>query len=135
MQQRAKKADSAEQDLALAHNEYSRRLAVVESTKQRLEEALDVTEEKEEVLGVEHLFFYRVSLRTKISAQEREAKIAGRRVEYKRNQAVQARRERLVMETLKDKCLANYKFEADAKEQKEVDEMALYAYQRRLHNF
>lgn len=132
MQHRAAKEVSAEQALAMAHHEYSRRLALLEDTRQRLEAAFDVAEEDVDVLGVAYLSFYRASLNRKIDMQEKDVNNAGLVVENKRNAAVQARQERQVIEMLKDKHLMNYKQEAAAREQKEVDELALYAHQRRM---
>jgi len=130
LQHRAAKEVSAEQALAVAHHEYNRRLALLENTRQRLEAAFEVEEADVDVLGVEYLSFYRASLSKKISVQENDVSNAGLVVENKRHAAVQARQERQVIETLKDKHLMNYKRETAAREQKEVDELALYAHQR-----
>ncbi|MDF9409303.1 flagellar export protein FliJ [Pelotomaculum isophthalicicum JI] len=134
MRHRAAKEVSAEQALAMAHHEYNRRLAMLENTRQRLEAAFDVAEEDADVLGVAYLSFYRASLNKKIDIQEKDVSNAGLVVESRRNAAVRARQERQVIEMLKDKHLMNYKREVAAREQKEVDELALYAYQRRLDN-
>lgn len=84
-----------------------------------------------DVFEVMHLSFYRASLSKKISSQEVSVKKAGLMVENKRSEAIQARQDRQVMEKLKDKHLQNYRREAEVREQKEVDELALYAHLRR----
>ncbi|OPX88930.1 MAG: Flagellar FliJ protein [Pelotomaculum sp. PtaB.Bin117] len=119
----------------MAHHEYNRRLAMLEDTRQRLEAAFDVAEEDVDVLGAAYLSFYRASLNTKIDIQKKAVDNASLVVEGKRNAAVQARQERQVIEMLKDKCYMNYKREVAAMEQKEIDELALYAHQRRMDNF
>jgi flagellar FliJ protein len=134
LQHRAAKEVSAEQALALARHEYNRRLTLLEDTRQRLEAAFDAVEKEMDVLDVMHQSFYRASLNKKIYMQEKGVSEASLVVENKRNAAVQARQERQVIEMLKDKHLMTYKREAAAREQKEVDELALYSYQRRWVN-
>lgn len=134
MQQRAAKEVAAEQALASAHYNYNRSKALLEGTKQRLEDTFVLPEEDVQVLGVTYLSFYRSSLNNKIIRQEKDTQKASRMVDRKRDEAVQARQKRQVIEMLKDKQFTDYRREADAKEQKEVDELALYAYQRHLDN-
>jgi len=133
LQHRAAKEVSAEQALALAHHEYNRRLTMLEDTRRRLEAAFDVVEEEVDVLGLMYLSFYRASLNKKIYMQEKGVSEASLVLENKRNMAVQARQERQVIEMLKDKHLMIYKRESAAREQKEVDELALYAHQRQVN--
>ncbi|MCL6635888.1 MAG: flagellar export protein FliJ [Peptococcaceae bacterium] len=132
LEQRRAREDAAEQALALARNEYRRCKALLEDTRRRLAEAtagaaarrgLDIFEEM-------HLCFYRTSLRKKADRQERDVAGAGRALEERRNQAVQARRERQVIERLKEKHLEVFRREEAAREQKLVDELALYAHLR-----
>lgn len=130
LRHRAEKASTAEQALAMAHNEYHRRLSILENTRQRLEDAYNLVEEEKDPLDVVYLSYYRASLSTKIDAQEHEARIAEKTVERKRNVAIKARQDRQVMEKLKDKHYSNYQFEESMREQKEIDELALYAYMR-----
>lgn len=133
LRQRAAKADAAEQALALAHNEHNRRLTLLEDTRKCLEAACTVTEKNElDVFEGLHLSFYRTSLSEKINGQEKDVSEAGLLVENRRNEAVQARQERQVMEKLKDRHLQNHRREAAAREQKEVDELALYTHPRRV---
>lgn len=134
LQQRAAKEVAAEQALASAHYNYNRSKALLEGTKQRLEDTFVLPEEDVQVLGVTYLSFYRSSLNNKIIRQEKDTQKASRMVDRKRDEAVQARQKRQVIEMLKDKQFTDYRREADAKEQKEVDELALYAYQRHLDN-
>lgn len=131
LRQRAEKEEAAEQALAMAHNEYNRRLDLLQDTRQRLEAAFTVADKNQlDVLEVMNFSLYRTSLTKKISSQERDVREAGLVVEYRRGEAVRARQELQVMEKLKDKQYEIYKSEEAAREQKEVDELALYAYQR-----
>ena len=130
LKHRAEKATNAEQALAVAHHEYHRRLTILEGTKQQLEDAFSFVKEEEDPLDVVYLSYYRASLNTKIDAQEHDARIAEKTVERKRNVAIKARQDRQVIEKLKDKHYLNYRFEESMKEQKEIDELALYAYLR-----
>ena len=130
---REKKENAAEQVLAKACSEYDRRRNLLEDTKLRLETVSSPAgKDKLDVLEEMHLSFYRGYLGKKIDVQEREVEKAGLLVENSRYKAVQARQERQVIEKLKDKQLQNYMQEAAAREQKEVDELALYAYLRRM---
>ena len=135
LRQRAAKEVSAEQALARAHNDYNRRLTLLEDTRQRLEETAapaGKSESELDIFEVMHLSFYRTSLSAKISDQEKGVRKAGLMVEDKRNEAIQVRQDRQVMEKLRDKHLQNYRREAALREQKEVDELALYAHLRRV---
>jgi flagellar FliJ protein len=131
LRHRAEKATSAEQALALAHHEYRKRLTLLADTRQRLEEALETDPEDADVFERAYSSTYRAFLNTKIDAQEDEAKLAQKTVERKRHVAVKARQERQVMEKLKDRHYLYFQQEEAQREQKEVDELALYAYQLR----
>jgi len=130
LKHRAEKATTAEQALAMAHHEHHRRLGILAVTKQLLEETYEVGEVEEDPLDVVYLSFYRASLNTKIDAQEHEVVLAGKVVDRKRDVAIKARQDREVMEKLKDKHYMNYRSEEAMREQKEIDELALYAYLR-----
>lgn len=77
-----------------------------------------------------HLSFYRESLNEKITLQEEDVSQAAEAVEERRQKAVQARQDRQVIEKIKDKHLRNYRREEEAREQKLVDELALYSHVR-----
>ena len=130
LKHRAEKATTAEQALAVAHHEYHRRLDLLAHTRQCLEDAFCLAEQDDDPLDVVYYSYYRASLSTKIDVQEHDAMIAGKTVERKRGVAIKARQERQVMEKLKDRHYTNYCCEEAAKEQKEIDELALYAYLR-----
>ena len=133
LKQRAAKAVAAEQALALAHNEYNQRLTLLENTRQRLEVSLEVAKKNElDFFEVRQLSFYRTSLNKKIDDQKKDVSQAGRMVEHKRDEAVQARQARQVLEKLKEQYLQNYRRELANREQKEIDELSLNAYQRRI---
>lgn len=105
---------------------------MLEDTRQRLEVAFTAAEKNEmDVFEGLHLSFYRAALSEKINCQQIDVSKACLMVEDKRNEAVRARQERQVIEKIKDKDLKNYRREAEAREQKEVDELALYAHLRR----
>jgi flagellar FliJ protein len=77
-----------------------------------------------------HLSFYRVSLSDKIITRTEDVGRAAVMVEDSRIKAVQARQDRQVIEKIKDKQLCNFRREEEAREQKFVDEMALYSHIR-----
>lgn len=111
-------------------------MTLLENTRQHLEAVLTVAEKnKMDVFEEMHLSFYQTSLIKKINDQEKDVSTAALIVDNRRNEAVQARQERQVVEKLKEKDLQNYKREVNAREQKEVDELALYAYLRRKKQF
>jgi len=128
--QRAAREEAAEQALALANNEYNNRCSVLNNTMRRLEQALTRDEEKIDVFEYMHLNFYRESLREKIISQGEGVNDAANTVEHSRQAAVQARQERQAIEKLKEKHLQRHKREEEAREQKLVDEMALYSHFR-----
>lgn len=131
MRQRQTKEEAAEQALFMAHSEHRKRLAVLEDTKKCLEQCLAVHEGSDiDVFEEMQLSFYRESLSEKIVTREEEVSKAAMAVEDRRKKAVQARQERQAIEKIKDKHLYNYKREEAAREQKLVDEMALYSHFR-----
>jgi flagellar FliJ protein len=77
-----------------------------------------------------HLSFYRESLSEKIVSQEEGVGKAAMAVEDSRKKAVQARQDRQVIEKIREKHLYNYQREEELREQKLVDEMALYSHFR-----
>jgi len=132
LRQRAEKEARAEQALAVARSEYEKRLDRLEETRHCLEIASSETGlEEMNVLEEMHLAYYRSSLHRKIKTQERKVKQAGLSVAQKRSAAVTARREKQVMERLKEKHLDRHLREEAEREQKASDELALYAHQRK----
>ncbi len=124
--------DAAEQALALAHNEYNRHLNLLEDTKQCLENTYNVAKNSDaDFFDVISLSFYRASLSGKINSREKDVKMAGMIVDNRRREAVQARRDRQILEKLKDKHRQSFMREENAREQKLVDEMASYMFYRR----
>jgi flagellar export protein FliJ len=97
---------------------------LLENTRQRLE-ALEVAEKDGlNYFDIRQLLFYRASINEKIKVQEKNVNEAGLIVEHKRDEAVQARQERQVLDKLKEQYLQNYRREIAGREQKEVDELS-----------
>jgi len=106
---------------------------MLEDARLKLEDALTVPgKDKLDIFAEMHLSFYRSVLSRKVIEGEERVNEACRLVEDRRNEAVQARQERQVIEKLKDMHLQKYRCEEAAREQKENDELALYAYLRRV---
>jgi flagellar FliJ protein len=125
------KEEAAEQALFLAHSEQVKRQTILEDTKKRLEQSLLVHEGADiDVFEVMHLSFYLESLSEKIVCQKEDVNRAAVVVEDNRNKAVQARQDRQVMEKIRDKHQNNFHREEEIREQKLVDEMALYSHFR-----
>lgn len=104
---------------------------MLRETKERLEQSLAAHESADVDLFEEmHLSFYRESLCEKIITQAEEVSKAAEALEDSRKKAVQARQERQVIEKIRDKHLYNYRREEEAREQRLVDEMALYSHIR-----
>lgn len=123
--------EAAEQALALANKDLNRRAELLETVIQRLEAATSVDEACElDVVEEMHLSFYLVTLSEEISTQEKGVNDARLRVEDRRNLAIEARREKQVLEKLKERHRQNHRRETEAREQKEMDELALYSYIR-----
>ncbi|MEG3069867.1 MAG: flagellar export protein FliJ [Candidatus Syntrophopropionicum ammoniitolerans] len=132
LQRRSDRAAAAEQALALAHNKYKQLLIVLNDTRQRLEKTFQQGDQKKLDLFMGRQFsFYRISLNKKIIKQKKDLCEAAHLVEKRRNEAVEARQERQVLEKLKEHSLNNFKREMALREQKEIDEMSQAAYQRR----
>jgi flagellar FliJ protein len=133
LKQRVDREIAAEQALALARNEYNQRLTLLESSRQQLEVTLEAAKRnKMDFFEVRQLSLYRSHLDAKIRAQEKDVQKAGFIVENKRDGVVQARQERQAIEKLKEQHLQDYKREMAGREQKEIDELSLNAYQRRI---
>ncbi|MGI6491254.1 MAG: hypothetical protein GX949_07065 [Peptococcaceae bacterium] len=133
MQQRVDRENAAEQALALARQEYNQRMMLLEQTKEQLQLLWqDTGQMKQNFFEIFQHSFYGAALKNKISRQESDVQEAGLAVEQKREEAVQARVERQVLDTLKDKHLQDYKRMLENMEQKEVDELSRNIYMQRL---
>lgn len=133
LKQRVDRELATEQALAAALKEYNLRLTLLENSRQQLEEALEVAQKSElDLFEARQLSLYRTYLDDKIKLQEKDVNNAGLIVEHKRDKVVQARQERQAIEKLKDQHLQIYLREMADREQKEVDELSLNAYQRRI---
>jgi flagellar export protein FliJ len=132
LKQRADREVAAEQALALARKEYNKRLSLLENTRLRLEELEVVDINKLDFFDVRQLTYYRGVLSERIRAQENDVKNTALIVEQKRGGVVKARQERQAIEKLKEQYLQNYKREMADRERKEVDELSLNVYQRRI---
>lgn len=132
MRRREEMENAAEHALALARNEYNRRLTLLEDTRQCLENTYKAAKNSDtDFFDVMSLSFYRASLSEKINSREKDLNTAGMIVDNRRQEAVQARRDRQILEKLKDKHRQIFLREENAKEQKQVDELASYMFYRR----
>lgn len=106
-------------------------MAVLAHTEKCLEQSLTPNKGADiDVFAEMHLSFYRESLSEKITGQKEDVNRAAQEVEDTRKKAVQARQDRQAIEKIKDKHLYNYHRAEEAREQKLVDEMALYSHFR-----
>lgn len=107
---------------------------MLEHTRQHLNETCEksVNNSKLDLMEVVHLFYYRDSLKDKINHQEKVFNEVSLVMENKRHEAVRARQERQVMEKIREVRFQEYRREELSREQKEADELALYAHQRRM---
>ncbi len=101
------------------------------NTEKHLEQSLDKANGAGiDVFNEMHLDLYRQSLTEKIAGQKEDADRAAEAVEDSRKKAVKARQDRQAIEKIKDKHLDIFRREEAAREQKAVDEMALYSHFR-----
>ncbi len=133
LQRREERENAAEQALAMARNEYNRRLALLEDTKESLENAYSISTRNSDAgfFDVISLSFYRTSLAKKVNNREKDVKTAGMIVDNRRREAIQARQDRQILENLKDKQRQSFMREENAREQKLADELASYMFYRR----
>jgi flagellar export protein FliJ len=132
LKQRADREVAAEQALALARKEYNKCLSLLENTRLRLKELEVIEINKLNFFDVRQLTYYRGFLSERIKAQENDVKNAALVVEQKLGGVVKARQERQAIEKLKEHYLQRYKREMADRERKEVDELSLNVYQRRI---
>jgi flagellar export protein FliJ len=132
LKQRADREVAAEQALALARKEYNKCLSLLENTRLRLKELEVIEINKLNFFDVRQLTYYRGFLSERIKAQENDVNNAALVVEQKLGGVVKARQERQAIEKLKEHYLQRCKREMADRERKEVDELSLNVYQRRI---
>jgi len=119
---------SASQRLATAQQEYNSRVEAWTETRRRLEAIMESIPEKGmasvDVAGGLHRMLFQQSLTNRMEMQLENMDRAGRQMEECRNDLVEARRERLVLEKLKEKKYFEYLAGVTAAEQKLSDDLA-----------
>lgn len=76
-------------------------------------------------------FLYKEKLRRDMHVQEVQIKATENKVEDARGYLIEARKDRKIMEILKDKDKTQYLFEESQKEQKELDDLSIMKYATR----
>lgn len=119
---------SASQRLATAQREYDLRVEALAETRCRLEAVLGSVLETEgatvDVAAGLHRTLLQQFLADRMEVQSESVVRAGQKVEECRNDLVEARRDRLVLEKLKEKRYFEYLAEMATAEQKLSDDLA-----------
>ncbi len=119
---------SASQRLAAAQKEYDLWVEARTETRRRLEAIMEPVPEKGmasvDVAGGLHRMLFQQFLTNRMETQLENMVKAGRQMEECRNDLVEARRERLVLEKLKEKKYFEYLSGVAAAEQKLSDDLA-----------
>lgn len=123
LKQREKREQEAVQARARAHKEYLRQLEKLEAIRQNLEEVMETGTVTDSFDAVNALM-YREYLKAKAAQQEQKVSKASQNLEKYRREAVEAHKQKLILEKLKQNEYAKYMQELNKAEQKVNDELA-----------
>lgn len=87
-------------------------------------------EKKEDLSQMKMQFLYKEKLKTALFHQEKKVEVLSTRVEDARGHLIEARKDRKIMENLKEKDRERYRMEILASEQKELDDLSIMKYAR-----
>lgn len=87
-------------------------------------------EKKEDLSQMKMQFLYKEKLKTALFHQEKKVEVLSTRVEDARGNLIEARKDRKIMENLKEKDRERYRMEILASEQKELDDLSIMKYAR-----
>lgn len=87
-------------------------------------------EKKGDLSQMKMQFLYKEKLKTALFHQEKKVEVLSTRVEDARGHLIEARKDRKIMENLKEKDRERYRMEILASEQKELDEISIMNYAR-----
>jgi len=87
-------------------------------------------EKKGDLSQMKMQFLYKEKLKTALFHQEKKVEVLSTRVEDARGHLIEARKDRKIMENLKEKDRERYRMEILASEQKELDDLSIMKYAR-----
>jgi flagellar FliJ protein len=132
-----KERERKEQQTALAqvkaHQEYLRRMEELEATMSHEEQLMETGIGNDSFDAMNKLMYLNV-LRSKITKQKKRVNDQQQTLEECRNNAIQARKEKLILEKLKQNQYTSFRQQQNKIEQKENDEFATLMSMRK-HTF
>ncbi|MDA8210603.1 MAG: flagellar export protein FliJ [Clostridia bacterium] len=131
LQQKITREEQALLEQVKAQQECSRCEQVLLTTKQKLEETLHYSQRVMEPGEQMQTLMYREHLLLTIDRQNRSLGRAQDIFRLRKDTAIAARQERMVLEKLKEKQFGEYKELEIYLEQKEIDELATLGYSRK----
>lgn len=123
LKQREKREQEAVQARARAHKEYLRQLEKLEAIRQNLEEVMETGTVTDSFDAVNALI-YREYLKAKAAQQEQKVSKASQNLEKYRRETIEAHKQKLILEKLKQNEYAKYMQKLNKIEQKINDELA-----------
>jgi flagellar export protein FliJ len=129
---RAQIEDEKKQFFMKARIEYMREKAKLETLQNELRELnLKTTPPQSDVFIYIARYNYKTLLEERIEDQVIKVDLYEEEMNKKKAEFNESRKDRKVVDKLREKALANYNAEADALEQKQNDEFALYGHMRK----
>lgn len=121
------------QEFAKIQREYLVEKNRLEELDQKLHNAISSQLEKSgrKVIDLKNLQQYILYLQEKFEIQKQLVLQTEKKLEAKRQQLLSVQRDRKMMERHREKALEKYRMELEQEEQKNLDELALYAYMRK----
>lgn len=115
-----------------ARNDYLREKEKLETLKRRLHEfSFEEFEKNTGIFTYIARYNYIAFLEERIEEQEKRLKLFEKAVNEKRHEFEESKKDRKVLDKLKENALKDYRINMDRLEQKQNDEFALYGYMRK----
>ncbi|QEH69609.1 flagellar export protein FliJ [Cellulosilyticum sp. WCF-2] len=124
--------ESKKRELGLAHQCHEKAKAekevLVKQREMAYKEAKIQSHEKVNIIQLRQLNYYSNYMEEAIHSKNEEIDLAAKKVEQRREELVEAVKERKILENLKELQLEDYKEEEKRKENNVVDEIVTYKY-------
>ena len=124
--------ENKKREFGIAHQSYERakseKAILVKAQEQAYHAARTQKNDSINIIQLKQLNHYTNYMKKEISAKDKEIVSAEQQVEQKRNELVEAVKERKILENLKEIQLQEYKEEENKKENARIDEIVTYKY-------
>ena len=124
--------ESKKRELGLAHQYHEKvkdeKEILVKEQERAYEEAKIKSNEKVNIQQLKQFNYYTHYMKKVINLKTEEVKLASREVQQKREELIEAVKERKILENLKEIHLEGYKEEEKRKENSIIDEIVTYKY-------